>query len=113
MYRGRENGAKEALVRVTYAPGIAGPLDVTWSFADGGRPPAGARFDFRNLLDITRGQWRRLRDSGRGAHFFDLSLPWNSLVTLASDPVFPPTHSTHHHPMKNSPPSHEKLTTIP
>jgi S-adenosylmethionine synthetase len=81
-----ENGAKEALVRVTYAPGIAGPLDVTWSFADGGRPPAGTRFDFHRLLETTRGQWRSLRDSGRGSHFFDLSLPWNSPATPGHDP---------------------------
>ena len=72
-----QNGAKEALVRITFAPGVAEPLDVTWSFADGGRPPAAARFDFHSLLEATRGQWRSLRDSGRGAHFFDPSLPWN------------------------------------
>ena len=82
-----ENGAKEALVRVTYAPGIAGPLDITWSFTDGGRPPAGTRFDFHSLLETTRGQWRSLRDSGRGSHFFNLSLPWNSPTAPSHDPV--------------------------
>jgi hypothetical protein len=87
-----KNGGKEALVRVTYAPGIAGPLDVTWSFADGGRPPVGARFDFHSLLETTRGQWRSLRDSGRGSHFFDSSLPWNSPDASNHHPVSPPTH---------------------
>ncbi len=82
-----ENGAKEALVRVTYAPGIAGPLDISWSFADGGRPPAGTHFDFHSLLETTRGQWRSLRDSGRGSHFFDSSLPWNSPTAPSHNPV--------------------------
>lgn len=82
-----ENGAKEALVRVTYAPGVAGPLDVTWSFTDGGRPPAGTHFDFHSLLETTRGQWRSLRDSGRGSHFFDSSLPWNSPTAPSDNPV--------------------------
>ncbi|MEX1048593.1 MAG: methionine adenosyltransferase domain-containing protein [Akkermansiaceae bacterium] len=73
-----QNGAKEALLRLTYAPGIAAPLDVSWSFADGGRPPEGLDFSFRSLLETSRGQWRCLRDSGRGSHFFDPLLPWNS-----------------------------------
>jgi len=73
-----QKGAPEALVRVTYAPGVAAPLDVSWSFSDGGRPPEGACFDFHHLLETTRGHWRALRDSGRGSHFFDPSLPWNS-----------------------------------
>jgi S-adenosylmethionine synthetase len=77
-----ENGAKEALVRITYAPGIAAPLDVTWSFADGGRPPKDVSFDFPSLLEVTRGQWRCLRDSGRGTHFFQPGLPWNNTDTL-------------------------------
>ena len=76
-----ENGAGEALVRVTYAPGITAPLDITWSFADGGRPPNNIDFNFDSLLEITRGHWQSLRDSGRGSHFFDPSLPWNALTT--------------------------------
>ena len=77
------NGAGEALVRITCAPGVAEPLDVTWSFADGGRPPQAARFDFHSLLEVTRGHWRSLRDAGRGAHFFDSSLPWNAVASTA------------------------------
>jgi S-adenosylmethionine synthetase len=70
-------GAKEAQVSLTYAPGIGDPLEVTWSFPDGGRPPAGARFDFSRLAEITSGSWRSLRDGGRGTHFFDPSHRWN------------------------------------
>jgi S-adenosylmethionine synthetase len=73
-----ENGAKEAQVRLSYAPGIAKPLDVCWSFPDGGRPPATADFSFPQLLAATRGHWRCLHQSGRGAHFSDPLLPWNS-----------------------------------
>lgn len=73
-----KNGAKEAQVRLTYAPGVGVPLDVSWSFTDGGRPPADADFGFERLLDTGRGHWRALRDCGRGCHFFDLALPWNS-----------------------------------
>jgi S-adenosylmethionine synthetase len=75
-----KGGAKEALLRLTYAPGIADPLDVCWSFADGGRPPAGIDFRFQSLLETTRGQWRCLRETGRGSHFFDAQLPWNSTL---------------------------------
>jgi hypothetical protein len=73
-----QNGAKEALLRLTYAPGVAAPMDVTWSFADGGRPPADVDFSFQSLLETTRGQWRCLRESGRGTHFFNPLLPWNT-----------------------------------
>ena len=81
------NGAKEAQVRITYAPGINDPLDVTWSFADGGRPPANADFGFQSLLKVSRGQWRCLRTSGRGSHFFDPALPWNSASEPAPAPI--------------------------
>jgi S-adenosylmethionine synthetase len=72
-----ENGAKEAMVRLTYAPGISAPLDVTWSFSEGGRPPANVDFRFESLLETGHGHWRSLRDSGRGSHFSDPALPWN------------------------------------
>ena len=73
------NGAKEALVRVTNAPGIAEPLDVDWTFPDGGRPPPDVSFSFEEMLSVTRNQWRILRDSGRGSHFFDPEYTWNAV----------------------------------
>ena len=73
-------GAKDAHVRLTYAPGLAEPLDVAWSFSDGGRPPQGVRFDFSSITEVTRGAWRSLRESGRGDHFFDLHHRWNNPI---------------------------------
>jgi len=73
-----ENGAREATLRLTYAPGMATPLDVTWSFPHGGRPPADPDFRFQSLLRNTQNSWRTLRESGCGSHFFDPLLPWNA-----------------------------------
>ena len=73
-------GAQDAHVRLTYAPGLPEPLDVAWSFSDGGRPPQGVRFDFSSITEVTRGAWRSLRESGRGDHFFDLHHRWNNPI---------------------------------
>lgn len=70
-------GAREASVRLTYAPGIPTPLDVTWSFPAGGRPPEHARFDFPSITTLTRNPHHRLTQSARGTHFFNPKLPWN------------------------------------
>jgi S-adenosylmethionine synthetase len=68
-------GAPEAMVRITYAPGLNEPLDVTWTFPNGGRPPADARFDFESIRALTRSQAPALRSLSH--HFTDTGLPWN------------------------------------
>jgi hypothetical protein len=73
-------GAQDAHVCLTYAPGLPEPLDVAWSFSDGGRPPQGVRFDFSSITEVTRGASRSLRESGRGDHFFDLHHHWNNPI---------------------------------
>ncbi|MFM7181523.1 MAG: methionine adenosyltransferase domain-containing protein [Verrucomicrobiales bacterium] len=70
-------GAPEAMVRVTYAPGMVEPLDVSWTFPDGGRPAAGVSFAFNRLRELTLAQPSFLPACGGGAHFFDASFPWN------------------------------------
>lgn len=71
-------GAREAMVRLTYGPGIPEPIDVAWSFPSGGRPPKDVPFDFASLLEITRGQHKSLLTSGQGSHFYRRDLPWNN-----------------------------------
>ena len=66
-------GAREAFVRVSFAPGLSDPIDVTWSFPHGGRPPADADLSFHPTA-FPHGSLCQL---GRGTHFFDPSLPWN------------------------------------
>jgi len=83
-----KEGAREAMVRLTYGPGIGEPLDVTWSFPSGGRPPKDVPFDFPSLLDVTRGRQDCLIQTGRGSHFHHMQLPWNH-PDAALNPVNP------------------------
>ena len=70
-------GAPEALVRLTWGPGIGEPLDVSWSFPQGGRPPARCGFGFHEIVRRALPAMPHLRELGRGGHFFDPELPWN------------------------------------
>jgi S-adenosylmethionine synthetase len=73
-------GAPEAQLRLTWAPGMGDPLDVSWSFPLGGRPPADCRFHFTDLAERLAAKPGALRELGRGGHFFDPDLPWNGAI---------------------------------
>lgn len=69
-------GAKECMLRLTYAPNCSQPLDVNWDTEGRSERWPMAFFNFDAMLaridtaSITS-------ELGRGTHFWDTNLPWN------------------------------------
>ena len=69
-------GAKECMLRLTYAPNCSQPLDVNWNIEGRGERWPMTFFDFDAMLaridtaSITS-------ELGKGIHFWDTNLPWN------------------------------------
>lgn len=70
------SGAQECLVRLTYAPNIPDPLDISYEIIGHGIRQAPGYFNHVAMTDRFRGDLIR-RSLGMGIHFFDLDLPWN------------------------------------
>ncbi len=69
-------GAKECLLRLTYAPNCSQPLDVNWEIEGRGERRPSTFFDFDAML--ARINTRSITSElGKGTHFWDAHLPWN------------------------------------
>ena len=75
--RAVRSGAKECLVRLTYAPNVPEPLDIFYEMS--GRGERQAADFFRH--EVMAGRYSPTtitRRIAEGRHFFDQTLPWNS-----------------------------------
>jgi S-adenosylmethionine synthetase len=75
--RAVRSGAKECLVRLTYAPNVPEPLDVYYEMSGRGERQAPGFFNH----EVMAGRYSPTaitRRIAEGRHFFDQTLPWNS-----------------------------------
>jgi len=70
------SGADECLVRLTYAPNVLDPLDITYEMIGNGVRQSPTFFNHESMTERFPGNLIT-RKLGSGNHFFDLSLPWN------------------------------------
>ena len=69
-------GAKECMLRITYAPNCSRPLDVNWDIEGRGEIRPMTFFDFDAMLARIDTQ-SITSELGKGTHFWDTNLPWN------------------------------------
>jgi S-adenosylmethionine synthetase len=75
--RAIRSGAKECLVRLTYAPNVPEPLDVYYEMSGRGERQA-AEFFHHEVMAGRYAPTAITRRIAEGRHFFDQTLPWNS-----------------------------------
>ncbi len=72
-----KTGAKECRIQIAYAPGRDEPLELVWELDGRGERKPREWFGFNAMLSrVTTEHYTA--DLGKGWHFWDTSLPWNS-----------------------------------
>jgi S-adenosylmethionine synthetase len=79
--RAVQSGARECLVRLSYAPNVPEPLDIHYEMSGRGERQDMGFFDHDRMVERYPATVisRRLAE---GRHFFDASLPWNSILAI-------------------------------
>ncbi len=69
-------GARECLVRVSYAPNESAPLDVSWDMVGRGPRMPDSWFDHRDVIDRSK-RYRFDPSVAANGHYYDLAHAWN------------------------------------
>jgi S-adenosylmethionine synthetase len=76
--RAVQTGAKECLVRLSYAPNISEPLDIAYDMTGRGERQATSFFEHGTMMERYSPVHIGAK-TGRGTHFVDQDLPWNGV----------------------------------